>query len=371
MRVDHPSRLRRAVPFRASRHHGPKIEGNDIPAVAPHSSNSQRVGAGIALGLSVLGVAAGLAAPAQAEVQVAPPTRPEPARSLRDLLEEPTEQRFTLSQVNDSMPDFLEPMIPSGDRVPGMKRADDDGWTAEIRQEYVRTQGRDQWTMASRYSMLTQRGAWEPQSPNYQSLRTDLVEIGVQRNWSQEIGPRTELVYGLGGGVQALGPLGGHWVQQSFHIHGGFGGRLDPALQHVYSTESPHVSPLLTGGVGVYHRFESEGRLTAKGTLGATIPIGRGFTTARAETGLEFRPWSRVMLETGVQLSAVHSNHRALDFLEVNGVRPGAYAGAEVKVTRSINAFARVETHGVRSEPVYMIGIAIGGGSRPWLNPLW
>ncbi|MBT9581841.1 hypothetical protein IV102_00735 [bacterium] len=343
------------------------------PAPERHSDSSGRVKAGVCLGLSVVGVVAGLTGPAQAQVQVQVQAPPEQPHSLRDSIASggSAEKRFTLSHVNDSMPGLLNPIVPANDRAPGMTRADDDGWTAELRQEFVATQGADQWVMATRYSMLTQRGAWEPLSPEYRSLRTDLLEIGLQRNWKQPLGEHTNLVYGVGGGVQSLGPLGGHWLQQSFHIHGGFGGRLDPVLQHVYSTDSPTVYPLLSAGAGIYQRLDMDGQWTAKGTVGATLPIGPGLSTARVEAGLEYRPWSRVTFDAGVNVSAVHSNHRALDFMDVNGVRPGAYVGAEVKVVHGINAFARVETQGVRSEPVYMIGFSIGGGPRPWLNPLW
>lgn len=368
------SPLVKASTIRPFRHHGPKIEGNDVPpAPERHSDSSGRVKAGVCLGLSVVGVVAGLTGPAQAQVQVQVQAPPEQPHSLRDSIASggSAEKRFTLSHVNDSMPGLLNPIVPANDRAPGMTRADDDGWTAELRQEFVATQGADQWVMATRYSMLTQRGAWEPLSPEYRSLRTDLLEIGLQRNWKQPLGEHTNLVYGVGGGVQSLGPLGGHWLQQSFHIHGGFGGRLDPVLQHVYSTDSPTVYPLLSAGAGIYQRLDMDGQWTAKGTVGATLPIGPGLSTARVEAGLEYRPWSRVTFDAGVNVSAVHSNHRALDFMDVNGVRPGAYVGAEVKVVHGINAFARVETQGVRSEPVYMIGFSIGGGPRPWLNPLW
>lgn len=354
------------------RRHVPQTGGPDVPPTPPPSedrpSTNSHLGAGVCLGLSVLGVAAGLAAPAQAHVQVKPKPREEEPTSLRDSLTRP-EYRFTYSHANDSVPGFLEPIVPANDRVPGQTRADDDGWTAELRLEAVRTEGDQQWVVASRYSMLTQRGAWEPKAPDYASLRTDLLEIGVQRNWKESLGPRTDLVYGLGGGVQSLGPLGGHWVQQSFHIHGGFGGRLDPQLQHNYSTSSATIYPVVTAGAGVYHRLNDE--WTARGTAATTVPLGPGFSTARLETGLEYRPWSRVTFEGGVNVSGVYSNHRALDFMDVNGVRPGAYLGAGYRVTRGLNAFARVETNGVRSEPVYLIGFTIGGGPRPWLNPLW
>lgn len=357
------------------RQHGPKTGRTDLPSGPPPQSQptascASRVGPGICLGLGVLGVAAGLAAPAQAHVQVqARSANEEAPRALAQQLKPRAEYRFTFSQANDSVPGYLEPIVPSHDRVPGLRRADDDGWTAELRGEAVRTQGNEQWVLASRYSMLTQRGAWEPKAPDYASLRTDLLEIGLQRNWKEPLGPRTDLVYGLGGGVQSLGPLGGHWLQQSFHIHGGLGGRLDPQLQHVYSTRSATLYPELSAGAGLYHRLNDE--WTAKGTASTTLALGPGLSTARLETGLEFRPWSRVTFEGGVNLSGVYSNHRALDFLDVNGVRPGAYLGTEVRLTRGLNAWARVESNGVRAEPVYLIGFTIGGGPRPWLNPLW
>lgn len=37
---------------------------------------------------------------------------------------------------------------------------------------------------------------------------------------------------------------------------------------------------------------------------------------------------------------------------------------------KKISAYGRIENGGFRDEPVYMIGITIGGGSRPWINPV-
>lgn len=383
MRVSSPLAQASTLHPRPTFRHGPKIVGDDVPPCIPHQTpreSANRVGAGFALGLSLVGAVAGMAAPAQAQVQMQTPVQQ--PKSLLDSIQafpsehtlvrpDSTEKSFTFSQINDSMPGFLEPLVPANAKVPGLNRSDDDGWTAELRQEFVATQGADQWVLASRYSMLTQRGAWEPVAPDYQGLRTDLLEIGVQRNWKQSLGDRTDLVYGVGAGVQSLGPLGGHRLQESFHIHGGFGGRVGDDLQNLYSTASATVYPLVSAGVGVHHRLDHSNQWTVKGTLAATAPLGPGLTTLRAETGLEYRPWSRVTFDAGVNLSAVHSNHRAMDFLPSSGVRPGAYVGAEVNLVRQLNAFARVETHGVRGEPVYLIGFTIGGGPRPWLNPLW
>ncbi|MCA9793538.1 MAG: hypothetical protein KC910_17125 [Candidatus Eremiobacteraeota bacterium] len=325
------------------------------PEQAPRTDSTSFWGKALLVGAGVAGLVA--AAPA---AQAAEPTS----------VSEPVETRVTLSQGNDSLPGFLSGIVPEKDRVPGQDRNDDDGWTAELRGEYVRTQGDDQWVGAGRYSMLTQRGAWEP-APDYHGLRTDLAEIGVQHNTRLHLDGRTDLIYGVGGGLQSLGNLGGHDFQEWFHANGGFGGRVGDSLQANYTTDGFTIRPVVTGGVALHRQLDEAGQFSAKTSLEGTLPLGRGLSSLRGEAGLEYRPFDRLTFEGGVRVEGAYSNHPALDFLEVDGVRPGAFAGAELGVTRNLHAFARVETGGIRDEPVYLVGFTIGGGSKPWLDPLW
>lgn len=348
---------------------------------------SERVSWG-AVGLTALGIA-GACGPAAAQVKVTPHPE-EPFRlSLADQvrvsrpdddvirLEPPTPLRLPSarwsisgSQQNDSMPGWLE-WVPTNDanRIPGSRQFDDNGWTAEIRLQATRTQGNEQWTGGLRYSMLTQRGSWAPASPDYRGYRTDLGELVVQRNQRLELDNGSTLYYGLGGGVQSIGDLGGHTVQEQFHLHGGFGGRTGAALQTVNTTPGQAtVVPLVTAGVRLDQplRFQD---WSLRSSLYSSLALGQGMSSVQGQLGLNFQAHSRFNLEGGVMAAGVYSNHPAMNFMHQNGVRPGAYLETNYQVSKQLRAFGRVQTGGIQGEPVYTIGFTIGGGPGPWINP--
>ncbi|MBS2040914.1 hypothetical protein JST97_38360 [bacterium] len=328
-----------------------------------------------AVGLGVLGVA-GACGPAAAQVKVTPqPEEPKPL-SLADQIrlqtkfDPPAQWSVSASQQNDSMPRWLEWVPTQGsNRIPGRTQFDDDGWTAEVRLQATRTQGNEQWTTGFRYSMLTQRGAWEPVAPDYRGLRSDLGELVVQHNQRVPLGNGSTLYYGVGGGLQAIGDLGGHTVQEQFHIYGGFGGRTGPALQR-FNTTPGHADlmPLVTAGVRLDQPL-GQSDLALRSSLYSSLALGRGLSTVQGQMGLNFQPNSRFNLEGGVSASGVYSANPAMNFMRQDGIRPGAYVESNLQLTRHIRAFGRVQTGGIQNEPVYTVGFSVGLGPNPWLSP--
>lgn len=332
-----------------------------------------------AVGLSALGIA-GACGPVAAQVKVTPhpeePIRLSLADQVRlsrpdDNVHPPSAQwSVSGSQQNDSMPGWLE-WVPTNaaNRMPGSRQFDDNGWTAEVRLQVTRTQGDDQWTGGLRYSMLTQRGSWEPASPDYQGYRTDLGELVLQRNQRVELGNGSTLYYGLGGGLQSIGDLGGHTVQEQFHLRGGFGGRTGGALQSVNTTPGQAtLTPLVTAGVRLDQplRFQD---WSLRSSLYSSLALGQGMSSVQGQLGLNFQPNSRLQMEGGVMAAGVYSNHPAMNFMHPNGVRPGAYVESSYQVSKHVRAFGRVQTGGIQGEPVYMVGFAIGAGPGPWIQP--
>jgi hypothetical protein len=346
----------------------------DDPA-EKRSGRSGRISWG-AVGLGALGVA-GACGPAAAQVKVTPQPE-EPIRlSLADQIrlqrpenDPPAQWSFSAAQQNDSMPGWLE-WVPTANsnRIPGRRQFDDDGWTAEVRLEATRTQGDQQWTTGFRYSMLTQRGAWAPVAPDYRGLRSDLGELVMQHNQRMELGNGSTLYYGVGGGLQAIGDLGGHTVQEQFHIHGGFGGRTGAALQRFNTTPGHYdVLPLVTAGVRLDQPL-GQSDFALRSSLYSSLAVGRGLSTVQAQMGLNFQPTSRFNLEGGISASAVYSGNPAMDFMHHDGFRPGAYVESNLQLTRHVRAFGRVQTGGIQNEPLYSVGFSIGLGPNPWISP--
>ncbi|MBN9413930.1 MAG: hypothetical protein J0I12_00770 [Candidatus Eremiobacteraeota bacterium] len=325
------------------------------------------------VGLGVVGIA-GACGPAAAQVQVTPqpeePIRLNLVDQVRLSHQEPAQWSVSASQQNDSMPGWLE-WVPTNDanRIPGKRQFDDNGWTAEVRLQATRTQGDEQWTGGVRYSMLTQRGSWAPAAPEYRGYRTDLGEVVVQHNQRVELGNGSTLYYGVGGGVQAIGDLGGHRVQEQFHIHGGFGGRTGSALQTNNTTPgTATVTPLVTAGVRLDQPLQLRD-WSLRSSLYSSVALGQGMSSLQGQMGLNYQASSRLNVEGGVMAAGVYSNHPAMDFLHQNGVRPGAYVESNYQVSKHVRAFGRVQTGGIQGEPVYTIGFAIGGGPGPWISP--
>lgn len=276
--------------------------------------------------------------------------------------------------VNDSYRDFLG-VARERDVKPGTDDGDDNGWTHESRISVIRTEGDRQSVTTGRLQMVTERGSWEPE-PGYGARRTDIWEFTHQHNFREHLDDRTDLLYGVGGGVQAVGPLGGRHIQEWFHDNIS-GGRIgaEQGLQTNYSTDHATFAPLVTGGVALRHRLDSDGEWHLKNSLEGALPLGPGLANIRAGSALEYRPNSRLTLDLGVGATASWDHGPALNFIDTDGVRPVAWAGAEYRLTDNISAFGRMDTGGIRDEPVYRMGITIhfGGGKaeRAWLEPSW
>lgn len=334
------------------------------PSVKEESSLGKRLGL-MALGAISL---SGIAGTAAAQEAPDPPPESSVSLTLQDPPARSSDWRFSVSHTNDSL--NLFPGVARGDDRSPDGIPDDDGWTAGMRFDFTKTDGNEQWVGALRYDMLTQQGAWE-HAEDYQGFRTDIAEIGLQKNFRQELSERTDLYYGIGGGLQLHGELGGEYFQLKTHEL--VGGRLEPELQNTYTTNGVSFAPVVTGGVGVRHELNSTGSLAMKSSLEGSVALGPGLSTLRASTGLIAQPHERISLEGGVLLGAAHANARSMDFYDIDGVRPGAYGQVDFKVSEGFNVFGRLESGGVRDEPYYMIGISIGlgGGSKPWLHPQW
>lgn len=274
----------------------------------------------------------------------------------------------SISHTNDSLP-FGTGTLQEDEKIPGTDIADDDGWTAELRFDLTRTEGDQQWVLAGRHAMVTQQGAWEP-TPDYQGFRTDVGEIALQKNFRVELNDRANLTYGVGGGLQGVGNLGGRQLQEWWHNNGGFGGRTGSALQGNYSTSGVEFSPILTGGAGITYDLNSSGSLKALGQVQGTLALGNGLSTIRSEAGLQYSPFSRVSLEAGLKADASYATARGLDFYDTDGFRTGAYGQISVEALKGVTAFGRFEDGGFRNEPVFSVGFKIGIGSKPWLNPV-
>lgn len=321
------------------------------------------------------GPVAAASAPVAVQSRVLPDSTPQPPPSGPLKLPSRDGTRFDFAYVNDS---FKDPWGVAGqrDRQPGTQYTDDNGWTAEVRGDWIRTLGDQQTVVSGRLQMLTERGSWEP-GAEYGGRRTDIVELAWQRNQRQALDGRTSLHYGYGGGVQAVGPLGGRGVQEAWHRHAPFGGRIgeEEGLQYNYTTERPTFAPLVTGGVGVVRQLDAQGEWEARGTLQGAVPLGQGLGVVRAEAGLRGYPSARLSVDAGVNVTGAYTTGRALDFMEIDGVRPGAHAALEYRLTEHVRPFARVDFGGVRDEPVYTVGFSIpfggGGGERARLDPLW
>lgn len=335
-----------------------------------HGSATPRWAAAGLATLAVVGAAAPVAAQVQTVARQDDPPPPDLLTLVRSQPDPPPPRwSFSASQQNDSFPGWLEWVpTPSTNRVPGTRHMDDDGWTAEVQLQATRTQGDQQWTGGLRYSMLTQRGAWQPQAPDYRGLRTDLVELTLQHNQRSQLPDGSTLTWGLGGGVQGLGNLGGHTVQEQFHLHGGFGGRTGAALQSTFSTQGATLTPMVMGGVAWDKPLSAE-QLQLRASATTSLALGHGLSTLQGQMGLNFQASQRWNVESGVMLAGVHANHRALHFLDANGLRPGAYVETQVQLGSRLQAFGRVQTGGVQGEPVYVVGFSVGRGARPWLRP--
>ena len=142
--------------------------------------------------------------------------------------DKPEETKFgvRMNFVNDNMPTALgehlggpEHKTPSGDYF------DDDGWTAELSLEANWQKGNTETVLGGRLMMVTERGSWDSSNTDFSGRRTDIGELVLQRNFRTELGEKGTFDYGFGGGLQAIGDLGGEGVQRWWHETAPFGGR--------------------------------------------------------------------------------------------------------------------------------------------------
>lgn len=273
----------------------------------------------------------------------------------------------TGSFVNDNMPGFLSRNLGKPqDKTPDGKYFDDDGWTAELKLEANWQNESKEYVLGGRLMMATERGAWDPSNTDYTGKRTDVGELVFQRNERVKLAPSTTLDFGVGGGVQAVGQLGGESVQRWWHGLGTFGGRTGNALQGNQMSDSYRVMPLVTGGVQLTQQLTDHLSLTAGGQ--ALVPVGQGLGVVGLQTGLqgELGP---VRVEVGGKLDGSWSKAPELEFMDVNGVRPGAYGSLELDTKSFGSLYTKVETGGFRNEPTFTIGLRVGLGGRSRLSP--
>lgn len=333
------------------------LEGPKQDGVRSFESSISKAGAAGVAALTVLGMAS--APTAAAETNLSIPSEEEP------------ELNFGFYQSNDNIPGFMRENLEDHEKRPFSEIPDDDGFTAEVRLDVTRTHGDTQWVGAAGLTMVTQQGAWV-QTPEYEGLRTDLAEVAVQRNVRKDTG-RLSYTYGLGAGVQGNGKLGGRGLQEWFHIHGGFGGRVGEDLQQNYTTPGYDLTPMLTGGAEMRYQLGREGGKELTARVEANLPLGRGFRSVRTEIGLAGQPlpsFPRISVETGIKYDMVKVDHDAYNFADIDGRRLGVYSKISGRITDNFYIFGRADAGGFRNEPTYTIGFQIGGGTRPWLDPL-
>lgn len=276
---------------------------------------------------------------------------------------------FQFSSVNDFMPNGWTSWLGGPQhKIPDGTAFDDDGWTAEVQLLGNVRRGNTEWVGGARLATITQPGSREPFGPDYRGLRTDLGEVIVQRNQRTSLSSELTLDYGVGGGLQAIGNVGGEDMQRWWHNAGIVGGRTGTDLQGTQMNEGRGVMPVLTGGAKLTRSVNPYLDLIGSGQ--ATLPVGRGLGVAglRAGIGTHLGPLD---LEAGGKLDAVWTDAPEFEFHDPSGVRGGWYGRAEYGIGERAGLFAQLETGGIRNEPVLTMGFRIGLGGKPLLNPFW
>ena len=106
-------------------------------------------------------------------------------------------------------------------------------------------------------------------------------------------------------------------------------------LQQNYTTHGVTVTPELTGGIGISHSLDRAKSLTWTSTMEGNLALGRGISTLRAETGLNYDLTSRIHLGAGVSVDGVYNNQPAARFMHDSGVRVGEYLQGDVNITKN------------------------------------
>ena len=282
-----------------------------------------------------------------------------------------TETKFGVrfDSVNDFMPDSWTDWLGSPEhKTPDGSAFDDDGWTAEVKLEANIQRGDRETVFGGRLAMITQTGSRAPFAADYQGLRTDLGELVVQQNFRFQPNERTTVDYGVGGGVQAIGNLGGERLQTWWHEVGPAGGRVGDDLQGNYTSQSFRAMPLVTGGAKV--TYQAGANLDLITSTQASVPFGQGIGNVGFRAGIGSSKGA-FRYEVGGKLDATWTNARELDFHEIDGIRDGLYAKVEYEPGKYGAFFTQLETGGLRNEPVLSVGFRIGGGTQSRLSPFW
>jgi hypothetical protein len=292
--------------------------------------------------------------------------------SLTDLKTVQTDTTKTkvgvqINSVNDFMPAAWTPWLGGPQhKVPDGSAFDDDGWTAEVQLLTNFQKGDTETVVGGRIMMLTQPGSRPPYGEDYQGLRTDVGEFVIQRNLRTKLSDDLTLDYGIGGGFQAVGKVGGEPLQRWWHESGPVGGRTGDALQGNYTTDSFRVMPMLTGGAKLSYAVHPHLDLRVGGQ--ASVPLGNGLGVAglRAGIGSRYGPFN---LEVGAKLDAAWTDAPELAFHDVSGVRDGLYGRIEYEPGKWGGIYTQLETGGFRNEPILTFGVRIGFGTGARLNP--
>lgn len=339
----------------------------------------QRLKNGLRKALLTTAMFVSLAGPVAAQMPVGAaalltePTRIElvqqqPARAVTDTLPK-AHVGVRAYFINDNMPTFMSGALGNPNTlVPNSTYADDDGWTTELRLETTVTRPASETFVGARLNIVTETGSWQTNNPNYQGRRTDVGEVVVQQNFRKELSGGQTLDYGVGGGVQAVGNVGGESVQRWWHSLGTFGGRTGDALQSNQVTEGFRLVPIGTAGINLT-TAPSHG-LSLKAGAQTTVPFGSGLGYAGVKAGVkgDFGP---VNVELGGRVDAAWNMAPELSFHNPTGIRPGAYLQAEVQAGKVGGIFTRAEVGGVRQEPIFTVGLKVGLGNQARLNPFW
>lgn len=270
--------------------------------------------------------------------------------------------------VNDFMPGSWTSWLGGPQhKTPDGTEFDDDGWTAELQLESNFQRGNKETVVGARLAMLTQPGSRPPLAADYQGLRTDVAELLAQRNTRLQFGAKATFDYGFGGGIQAIGNVGGESVQRFWHEHG-TGGRVGEDLQGNQVTNSFRVMPMVTAGAKLTYQLTDN--VNAIAGSQASVPLGRGLGNLglRAGLGTQHGPFS---LEVGGKIDATWSGAPELSFHNPSGIREGLYAKLEYEPGKFGAFYTQLETGGLRNEPVLSIGFRIGGGRQSRLSPFW
>ena len=280
-----------------------------------------------------------------------------------------TKVGFQLNSVNDFMPDAWTGWLGGpGHKIPDGTAFDDDGFTAEVQLLGNLQRGNEEWVVGGRIAMVTQRGSRYPYAENYQGLRADIGEVVVQRNLRTRLSPEVTLDYGVGGGLQFVGNVGGEDLQRWWHVAGPAGGRVGEDLQGSQVRDGFRTMPLMTGGAKLTYTVSPQMDLML--STQASVPFGRGIGNVglRAGVGKSVGP---VNIEVGGKLNATWMEAPELGFHATSGLREGWYGRLEVEPGKWGGIYTQLETGGLRNEPVLTFGIRIGGGTEARLNPFW